>query len=339
MPLKSALQKIESGQDLSAEEARDAFDHIFEGKVPADQIDTFLAGLHKKGETVNELIGAVISMRGKMIAIKAPADAIDIVGTGGDAHGTLNISTAVALVVAACGAPVAKHGNRASTSKSGSSDVLTALGINLEPDLKVLEQCLREARLCFLFAPRHHPAMKHVAEVRRALKTRTIFNLVGPLTNPANVKRHLIGVYELEWLGPMAEVLKQLGSEAAWLAHGQDGMDEITTTAPTDIVELRNGLVRHFALTPEELKLPRARLENLKGGDATYNAGQLKKLLQGEPGPYRDIVLMNASAALIVAGKCDDLAHGLEKAIDAIDNGHAQRTLDLVVKLTNGSTG
>jgi len=337
MPLKSILQKVERGEDLSAGEARTAFDHIFEGKIPTEQIGAFLTGLHKKGETVEELTGAVTSMRSKMIAIKPPPGAIDIVGTGGDAHGTLNISTAVALVVAACGVPVAKHGNRASTSQSGSSDILAALGINLEAGTEILERCLAQANLCFLFAPRHHPAMKHVAEVRRALKTRTIFNLVGPLTNPANVKRHLIGVYELEWLGPMAEVLKHLGSEAAWLAHGQDGMDEITTTAPTDIVELRHGAVRHFALTPEQLGLPRAQLDNLKGGDAAHNAAELKKLLQGEPGPYRDIVLLNASAALAVAGKYEDLPHGLARAADTIDNGHAQRTLEKLVALTNGS--
>ncbi len=336
MPLKSILQKVENGQDLSAAEAHTAFDQIFEDKVPAEQIASFLLGLHKKGETVNELIGAVTSMRGKMISIKAPPGAIDIVGTGGDAQGTFNISTAVALVVAACGVPVAKHGNRASTSRSGSSDILAALGINLEPDLTILERCLNEAHLCFLFAPRHHPAMKHVAEVRRSLKSRTIFNLVGPLTNPANVKRHLIGVYELEWLGPMAEVLKELGSEDAWLAHGHDGMDEITTTSPTDIVELRNGQVRHFSLAPEELGLPRASLENLKGGDAAHNADALKKLLKGERGPYRDIVLMNAAAALAVAGKYEDLPHGIAKATEAIDNGLARRTLDILINLTNG---
>jgi anthranilate phosphoribosyltransferase len=336
MALETALKKIENGDGLSADEARTAFDEIFTGDVPPAEIAAFLLALCRKGETVDELLGAVTSMRGKMIAIKAPPGAIDIVGTGGDAHGTYNISTAVALVVAACGVPVAKHGNRASSGRSGSSDILAALGLNLEPDLDLMERCLEEANLCFLFAPRHHPAMKHVAEVRRKLGMRTIFNLVGPLTNPANVMRHLIGVYELEWLGPMAEVLKQLGSEAAWLAHGQDGMDEISTTAPTDVVELRHHFVRHFSLTPEQLGLPRARLDDLKGGDAKRNAEELKRLLLGHKGPYRDIVLINASAALAVAGFSDDLNKGLARAADAIDGGGAQRTLDTLVRLTNG---
>jgi anthranilate phosphoribosyltransferase len=335
MAFAQNLKQLEEGKDLSIEEARAAFDQIFGGDIPAEDIASFLLALCRKGESVNELLGAVTSMRGKMLTIKAPPGAIDIVGTGGDAHGTFNISTAVALVVAACGVPVAKHGNRASTGRSGSSDILAALGVNLEPDLAVLEQCLETVNVCFLFAPRHHPSMRHVAEVRRKLGMRTIFNLVGPLTNPANVSRHLIGVYELEWLGPMAEVLKKLGSEAAWLAHGQDGMDEISTTAPTDIVELRHNFVRHFAMTPEQLGLPRVKLDDLKGGDAKRNAEEMKRLLQGHKGPYRDIVLINAAAALAVAGKYDDLRQGLAKAADAIDSGGVQRTLDELVRLTN----
>src|SRR3984957_3172598 len=298
MSLAPFLDILAKGHNLSAEQTRAAFDLIFEGKVPAAQIGEFLIGLHTKGETVDELLGAVTSMRGKMIAVEAPPSTIDIVGTGGDAHGTLNISTAVALTVAACGVPVAKHGNRAASSKSGSSDVLAALGVNLEPALPVLQQCLAEANLCFLFAPRHHPAMRHVAEVRRQLKTRTIFNLLGPLTNPANVKHHLIGVYDLEWLGPMAETLMTLGSESAWLTHGHDGMDEITITAPTDVVELSRHRIQHFTLEPEHAGLTRSSLDQLKGGDAKQNAEALKNLLRGQKGPYRDIVLLNAAAAL-----------------------------------------
>ena len=336
MSFAAILKKTEGGGDLSIDEARSTFDDIFAGNVPEADIAALLSSLHKKGETVDELLGAVSSMRAKMLTIKAPPGAIDIVGTGGDGRGTLNISTAVSLVVAACGVPVAKHGNRAASSRSGSSDILSALGINLEVDKKILERCLAEANLCFLFAPNHHPAMKHVANVRKKLGTRTIFNLVGPLTNPANVKRHLIGVFELEWLGPMAEVLKQLDSEEAWLAHGQDGMDEITTTAPTDIVELRHGLVRHFALAPEELGLHRAQPDDLKGQDAMYNADALKRLLQGEHGPYRDIVLMNACAALAVAGKGEDLRRNLLRATDAINSGAAKRTLDTLIDITKG---
>ncbi|MGE3623351.1 MAG: anthranilate phosphoribosyltransferase [Bdellovibrionales bacterium] len=336
MPLDSVLKKLAKGDNLTLGEAQGAFDLIFTGEIPPADIATFLLDLCKKGETVDELLGAVASMRSRMITVKAPPGTIDIVGTGGDNHGTFNISTAVAIVTAACGVPVAKHGNRAASSRSGSSDILAALGLNLDADFDVLEQCLQEANLCFLFAPRHHTAMKHVADVRRKLGMRTIFNLVGPLTNPANVKRHLIGVYELEWLGPMAEVLKQLGSTAAWLVHGQDGMDEITTTAPTDAVELRGGCVRHFALTPEQLGVPRVRLDELKGGDAKRNAEELKRLLQGQRGPYRDIVLVNTAAALAVAGKYEDMKTGMSRAADAIDGGAARHTLDTLVRLTKG---
>ncbi len=335
MSFPALLQKIERGEDLSAAETQTAFDHIFEGQILPEQIATFLLGLRKKGETVDELLGAVKSMRSKAVTIKAPPQTMDIVGTGGDAHGTLNISTAVALVVAACGVPVAKHGNRAASSRSGSSDVLTALGINLEPPLPMLERCLNEANLCFLFAPRHHPAMRHVAEVRKKLGVRTIFNLLGPLTNPANVKHHLIGVYELEWLGPIAEVLKMLGSETAWIAHGHDGMDEITTTAPTDVVELRSNMIQHFTLEPTQVGLPQASITDLKGGDAPQNAVALKELLKGKKGPYRDIVAFNASAALIVAGKASDLRQGIKLAETSIDNGSAQRTLDNLIRLTH----
>jgi anthranilate phosphoribosyltransferase len=336
MPLQAILKKTGQGEDLSTSEAESAFDHIFEGNVPEEQIASFLLSLAKKGETVSELLGAVTAMRKHMITVQAPRDAMDIVGTGGDVLGTYNISTAVAIVTAACGVPVAKHGNRAATSRSGSSDILAALGIHLEPDLGIIEKCLAEANICFLFARRHHPAMRHVAEVRSKLGARTIFNLLGPLTNPANVRRHLIGVYELEWLGPMAEVLKHLDSEVAWLAHGQDGMDEITTTAATDVVELRGGMVRHFAMAPEQLGLARTNLDDLKGGDANTNAAALKKLLLGQTGPYRDIVLMNTAAALAVAGKTENLRHGLQLAASAIDSGAAQRTLDMLVRLTNG---
>ncbi|MFY9287791.1 MAG: anthranilate phosphoribosyltransferase [Alphaproteobacteria bacterium] len=334
MPFTKILKKIADGESLSIVEARDAFDHIFEGKIPTEQIGDFLLGLKEKGETANELQGAVSSMRSKAVTIEAPPNTIDIVGTGGDAHGTLNISTTVALVVAGCGVPVAKHGNRAASSKSGSSDVLSALGINLEPPLPVLETCLHEAKICFLFAPRHHPAMKHVAEVRKKLATRTIFNLLGPLTNPANVKRHLIGVYDLEWLGPMAETLKSLKSEAAWLTHGHDGMDEITTTDATDVVELRSNMIQHFTLEPEQVGLPRAKIEQLKGGDAIHNAAEMRKLLSGQKGAYRDIVVFNASAALIVGGKATDLRQGMTLAETAIDNGAALHTLESLIRLT-----
>ena len=335
MPLTVILNQLADRQDLSALDTQRAFDAIFDGKVPAAQLAQFLIGLQAKGETANELRGAVISMRGKMIAVTAPPGAIDIVGTGGDAHGTLNVSTAVAIVTAACGVTVAKHGNRAASSKSGSSDVLAALGVRLDIAPATLQRCLTEARLGFLFAPLHHPAMRHVAAVRRDLKTRTIFNLLGPLTNPANVKRHLIGAYALDWLEPMAEVLQALGSERAWLTHGHDGLDEITTTAPTDVVELTLDSMRHFTLTPEQLNLPRAELAALRGGDALHNARALHDLLAGQRGAYRDIVLFNTAAALCVAGAAGDLPQGLAQAEAAIDRGAAAATLATVVALTN----
>ena len=338
MAFSDFLEKIEKGSDLSKAEASLAFDAIFEGSVQADEIGRFLLGLNKKHETADELLGAVISMRSKAITIEAPKDAIDIVGTGGDAHGTLNISTAVSLVVAGLGVPVAKHGNRAASSRSGSSDVLKELGINLEPPLPQLRKCLKEANLCFLFAPRHHPAMRHVGEVRKKLGVRTIFNLLGPLTNPANVRRHLIGVYDLEWLGPMAETLLTLGSESAWLCHGHDGMDEITTTKATDVVEIKTGMIKHFTLTPDAVGLKEASLKDLKGGDAAYNASELKKLLGGQKGSYRDIVVFNASAALIVAGKASDLRKGMALAESSIDKGFAKRTLENVIRLTHETT-
>jgi anthranilate phosphoribosyltransferase len=337
MSLVTVLHNLEEGQNLSADDARLAFDAIFSGRLSQEQIASFLLALCAKGETVDELLGAVQSMRSRALTINAPPGTIDIVGTGGDQNHTLNISTAAALVVAACGVPVAKHGNRASSSRSGSSDVLAALGINLEPELGVLERCLNEANLCFLFAPRHHPAMKNVVEVRKKIGVRTIFNLLGPLTNPANVRRHLIGVYELEWLGPMAEVLKQLGSEKAWLSHGYDDMDEITTTGPTDIVELNNGMMHHFTVTPEEFGLPRVHISELHGEDAPHNAIEIRRLLRGLRSPYRDVVLMNAAAALVVADKVTDMPKGLRLAAQVLDSGAAYNTLDKIVKFTTSS--
>jgi anthranilate phosphoribosyltransferase len=335
MALAGLLKKINDGHDLSRDEAQRAFDAIFEGQVAENDIADFLLGLKKKGETVDELVGAVTSMRSKAHTIKAPKGAIDIVGTGGDKHGTLNISTATAFVVAGCDVPVAKHGNRAASSKSGSSDVLQALGVNLEPPMDILEEVLEKAKICFLFAPRHHPAMRHVAAVRKKLAVRTLFNLLGPLTNPANVKRYLIGVYDLDWLGPMAEALKHLGTESAWLTHGHDGLDEISTTAPTDVVEMQGNRVQHFTLEPSQIGLPQASLSDLKGGDADHNARELKLLLEGKKGAYRDIVLFNSSAALIVAGKVKELKEGLKLAETSIDNGAARHKLDLLIRLTN----
>ncbi|MDR3449443.1 MAG: anthranilate phosphoribosyltransferase [Alphaproteobacteria bacterium] len=335
MPLTAAVTKTEAKQDLTAEETRAAFDVLFSGEAPENQIAAFLLALHNKGETADEILGAVQSMRGKMEPIAAPANAIDIVGTGGDGRNTLNISTAAALVVAACGIPVAKHGNRAASSRSGSSDVLAALGLNLEPSFAVLERCLAEANLCFLFAPRHHPSMRHVADIRRKLGMRTTFNLLGPLTNPASVKRHLIGVYDAQWLRPMAETLRQLGSEAAWLTHGQDGMDELTTYAPSNVITLAGGKIGTKTVFAMEAGIATPAAGALEGGDAAFNAVSLKRLLAGEKGPYRDIVALNAAAALIVSEKADNLHDGVAMAGEVLDNGAAAATLAKLVKLTN----
>ncbi|MGB9154505.1 MAG: anthranilate phosphoribosyltransferase [Alphaproteobacteria bacterium] len=333
--LDGFLLKLRGGQSLSVEESRAAFDVIFTGKVSDAVLGEFLLRLHKKGETVDEIRGAVVSMREKALTIEAPAHAIDIVGTGGDARGTYNISTAVAFVVAACGVPVAKHGNRAATSKSGSSDVLVALGVNLEPSLPLLERCLDEAGLCFMFAPRHHPAIRSVAAVRKKLGVRTIFNLLGPMTNPANVKRHLIGVYAKEWLRPITEVLQTLGSQAAWVARGHDGMDEISTIAASDVVTLKDGAIAELTVLPENVGIVPPILAQLQGGDADYNAVAIHRLLLGEKSAYRDAVLLNASAALVISGKVADLQEGLVLAGDSLDSGAARGTLEKVIEVTN----
>ncbi|MDR3424911.1 MAG: anthranilate phosphoribosyltransferase [Alphaproteobacteria bacterium] len=335
MSLAPALHKLRDKQNLTVAETREIFDAIFSGTVPEEHIAAFLLALRGKGETAEEILGAATSMRAKAITIEAPPNAIDIVGTGGDSKGTLNISTATALVVASCGVPVAKHGNRAATSQSGSSDVLAALGVNLEPSLAVLERCLREANLCFLFAPRHHPAMRHVAAIRKKLGVRTIFNLLGPLTNPANVKRHLIGVFSQDWLLPMAKVLQDLGSESAWLTHGQDGMDEITTTAPSDIVAMQGDEIRQFTLFPQDTGITPPTPEQLLGGDASVNAEAIKKLLAGEKTPYRDIVTLNAAAALVVAEKTADIRQGVTLAAENLDSGATCATLHKVIEVTN----
>lgn len=334
MIINSILSLVRSGQDLSADECRSVFDQIFRGELAANEIQQFLIALRDKGESVAEILGAAQSMRAHMQAITAPAGAIDIVGTGGDGRNTLNVSTAAAIVVAACGVPVAKHGNRAASSRSGSSDALRELGVNLEPSWDALERCANELGLAFLFAPRHHQAMRHVIEIRRAIGTRTIFNVLGPLTNPANVKRHLLGVYELELLGPLAEVLLALGSDAAWLAHGHDGCDEITITAPTDIVELKARQIGHMTVAPEDAGLQRAPLEAIQGGDAVTNAAAIRRLLAGETNAYRDIVLLNSGAALIVAGKASDLRQGAILAAKAIDSGAAQDKLARLCEAT-----
>jgi len=333
--LKPLLAKIAIGNSLSEIEARDAFEIIMSGDATPAQTGAFLMGLRVKGETVEEITGAVRVMREKALHIPAPLGAIDIVGTGGDASGTYNISTAAALVVAAAGVPVAKHGNRALSSKCGSADVLASLGVNIDAEMTLVEKAINEAGIGFLMAPRHHAAMRHVAGPRVEIGTRTVFNLLGPLSNPANVKQQFTGVFAQEWIEPMAQVLGKLGTERAWVVHGADGLDELSTTGPTYVAELKNGSVSTFEVFPEDANIPRAQPQELKGGDPKSNAAAMSALLDGTHTAFRDAVLFNAAAALIVAGRVDTLADGAAEAADAIDSGRAKATLSRLIEITN----
>ncbi|MFD9897218.1 anthranilate phosphoribosyltransferase [Mesorhizobium sp. NPDC059025] len=332
--LKPHIAKVAAGNILSFEEAREAFDIIMSGDATPGQIGGFLMALRVRGEAVSEISGAVATMRDKMLRVEAPAGAVDIVGTGGDGSHSLNISTASAFVVAGAGVPVAKHGNRGLSSQTGSADVLTGLGIKIDLTPEAIGDCIARAGVGFMFAPSHHPAMKHVGPVRGELGTRTIFNLLGPLSNPAGVGRQMVGVFAPEWIVPVAEALKALGADHAWVAHG-DGYDEITTTGETDVAELVGGAIRTFKLTPEMVGLKRHTKQDLRGGDANYNAEALRKLLSGAPGAYRDTVLMNAGAGLVVAGRAATLEDGVKQAATAIDSGKARAVLETLVKVSN----
>ena len=333
---KTHIAKVASGKSLDRAEAEAAFDVIMSGSATPAQIGGFLMALRVRGETVDEIAGAVSTMRSKMLPVEAPFDAIDIVGTGGDGAHTYNISTASAFVVAGTGVPVAKHGNRAVSSKSGAADVLTALGVNVDIPPEAIGRAIREAGIGFMFAPMHHSAMKHVGPARVELGTRTIFNLLGPLSNPGGVKRQLVGVFSEEWVEPIAHVLAALGSESAWIVHGAGGVDEITTAGPTKVAALRFGKVETFTVDPGSVGLAVSPVEAIRGGDAEYNAAALRALLEGEQGAYRDTVLMNAGAALIVAGRAATLAEGVALAASSIDEGRAHERLDRLVAITNG---
>ena len=333
--LKALIARVADGHSLSVDEARLAFEALMSGNATPAQMGGFLMALRVRGETIDEITGAASVMRAKAAKITAPEDAIDIVGTGGDAIGTWNVSTATAIVVAACGVPVAKHGNRALSSKSGAADVLTALGVNTDADFALIERAITEAGIGFMMAPRHHSAMRNVAGPRIELGTRTIFNLLGPLSNPALVKRQLLGVFAERWIEPLATTLGNLGSTRAWVAHGSDGTDEITTTGPTAIAELKDGHVRRFTITPEEAGLPRATLADLKGGTPAENAAAIMALLGGRPGAFRDIVLLNAAAALMIVDRATELRAGVALASAAIDSGKAMATLSKLIAITN----
>jgi len=331
--LKPFITKVSEMQVLSFDEACEAFEIIMSGGATHVQIAGFLMALRMRGENVDEISAAVKVIRSKALAIKAPANAMDIVGTGGDGTGTLNISTATAIVVAGCGVPVAKHGNRALSSKSGAADVLGELGINLEAPMEKIEQAIAEANIGFMLAPRHHSSFKYVGPVRVELGIRTMFNILGPLCNPAGVKRYLIGVYSKDWVKPMAEVLAKLGCEKAWVVHGADGLDELSTTGQNYVCEVNGKEIKELNVSPEDAGLPLATLDQLKGGEASYNAERLQALLKGEKDAYRDIVLFGAAAALLVADKVADLQAGVLMATESIDSDKALQALDTMINI------
>lgn len=324
---KDILEIALNGGSLTEQQAESAFTDIMSGTIEPLQIAAFLAALRTKGETVSEITGAARVMRAKAASISAPEDAVDTAGTGGDGLHSYNISTAAALVAAASGVPVAKHGNKAVSSKSGSADVLSALGISLDLPAKTVEACIKDVGIGFLFAAKYHAAMANVAPIRKALGTRTIFNILGPLSNPAGAKRQVIGVYDPKWLEPLAEVAGRLGGEKIWVVHGADGLDELSTTGVSYVAEWSNNSLTSFTMDASDYGLPRAKLEDLRGGDAIHNAKALKALAHGEPGPYRDIVLLNAAAAILVGGKASTLEDGISQAAAAIDEGRAAKIL------------
>ena len=333
--LKPLIAKVADGNALTQDEAREAFETLMSGEATPAQIGGLLMALRVRGETVPEITGAVSVMRAKMLPVSAPADAIDIVGTGGDAKGTHNISTCTSFVVAGAGVPVAKHGNRALSSKSGAADVLAALGVKLDLSPDQIARCISEAGIGFMFAPNHHSAMKHVGPSRMELGVRTIFNLLGPLSNPAGVKRQLLGVFASHWVEPLAEVLRDLGTERAWVVFGAGGADEITLAGDNQIAELKDGKVTTFILSPDDIGLPTCTVESLKGGDAEENAAALRQVLAGADGPYRDVVLVNAAAALVIAGRAEDLAGGVQLARTSIDEGAAAARLERLIAVSN----
>lgn len=332
---KPLIAKVAAGLPLSGSEAEIAFSQILSGESTPAQTAGFLMALRVRGETVDEVTGAVRAMRAKMLAVPPVAGAIDVVGTGGDASGSWNVSTLAGLIVAACGVPVAKHGNRAASSKSGTADVLQALGVKIGLTPAEVSACIGKTGFAFMLAPAHHPAMRHVAPVRTELGTRTIFNLLGPLSNPAGVKRILLGVFAASWLEPIAETLRDLGTERAWVMHGSDGLDEITTTGPTAVVELKDGQLRRFEINPSDAGLALADPEALKGGDPGQNAAALTAVVDGARNAYRDIAVFNAAAALVVAGKAGDLRQGAAMAAAALDGGKVKALLTAVVKASN----
>ena len=333
--IKSLISTVADGATLNEYQAEQAFDIIMSGDATPSQIAGFLMALRVRGETVEEITGAARSMRAKATKIMSPNGAMDNVGTGGDSSGTYNISTASSFVVSAAGVPIAKHGNRALSSKTGAADVLTQLGVNLDCKMELVQSSMNEAGICFLMAPRHHTAMRHVADTRIQLATRTIFNLLGPIANPADVTRQLVGVFSQDWVEPVAKVLKSLGSERAWVVHGSDGLDEITTTGKTKVASLEDGAVTIFEIHPSEAGIKLAKPEQLVGGEPEENANALLSIFNGERNAYRDIVVLNSAACLIIAGKAKNLTEGASIASNMIDNGKAMEKLEALKEITN----
>ncbi|MGB7254164.1 MAG: anthranilate phosphoribosyltransferase [Xanthobacteraceae bacterium] len=332
---RALIGKVATGAALGRDEAAGAFEQMMAGEATPSQMGALLMALRVRGETVDEITGAVTAMRAKMVRVQAPPDAIDVVGTGGDASGSFNISTCAALIVAGAGVPVAKHGNRALSSKSGAADVLAALGVNIDLNPEQIGHCIREAGIGFMFAPAHHPATKNVGPTRAELGTRTIFNLLGPLSNPAGVKRQMVGVFSKQWTEPLAHVLKNLGAESVWVVHGSDGLDEVTTSGPTSVTALENGVIRNFEIAPEDVGLRKVKPEELRGGDAATNARAVQEVLEGKQTAFRDVALLNAAAALVVAGKAKDLQGGFKLAAHSVDSGEAEGRLDRLIVVSN----
>ncbi|SNY93677.1 anthranilate phosphoribosyltransferase [Cohaesibacter sp. ES.047] len=333
--MKPFLAKVAEGQSLTQNEAAEAFDIILEGNATPAQMGGFLMALRLRGETIEEITGAVIKMREKMTPVDAPAGVVDIVGTGGTGTKKYNISTCAAMIMAAGGVLVAKHGNRAVSSRSGASDVLSSLGVNLDQTSDGVTRCINEAGIGFMFAPNHHTAMRFVGPARVEMGVRTLFNLVGPLSNPAHAKRQLLGVYDPKWLEPFAQTLKKLDSEMIWAVYGAGGLDEISTLGETKVVELKNGEIRAFDLKPEDYGLKRVTIDDVRGGTGDENAKSMIALLEGEKGPYRDIVLMNAGAGLLIGDKVKTYEEGIEMAADLIDSGKALASLQKLIEVSN----
>ena len=337
--MRDPLKKLTEGDMPSPDEIRECFNAIMDGEVSQIQMAAFLTALKMRGERVEDIVAAASVMREKATVIEAPEGAMDIVGTGGDGIGTYNISTATAFVVAGCGVPVAKHGNKAVSSKSGAADVLSCLGINLECEMATVRSALDQAAICFLMAPRHHSAMRHVAPVRADLGLRTIFNMLGPLANPALVRRIMVGVFDPELCAPFAAALANLGTTHAWVVHGDSGLDEVSTTGPTHVVALVDGAIEEFTISPDDLGLATASIDDLRGGTPEENATSLRAVLDGVAGPYRDIVIFNAAAALVGGGHASTLQEAAGRANDSIHSGKAMAALDALVGITNSESG